>query len=225
MESVTAWAGSDTDFPSGEHSELVDRPVTESVTTWPGIDTDFISDEHSELVNRPVTESVTARDGSDTDFSSSEHSEFVDQPVTESVSVRAGSDTDFHSDEHSEFLDRPVTESVTARATDTFETLVVNVSTVVTEESELREMGLCETDKRGIPAYREKCVTESQWPRITSPVAFQQMDMSNYQYHGVDDCFGVCGKTDSVQFMRAGALGRRMIHSTVSILLPTFVAG
>ena len=47
--------------------------------TWPGIDTDFISDEHSELVNRPVTESVTARDGSDTDFPSSEHSEFVDR--------------------------------------------------------------------------------------------------------------------------------------------------
>ena len=167
---MTARVGSDTDFPSGEHSEIVYRPVTESVTTWPGIDTDFISDEHSELVDRPVTESVTARDGSDTDF---------------------------HSEEHSEFLDRPVTESVTAWATDTFETLVVNVSTVVTEESELREMGLCETDKQGIPVYREKCVTESQRPRNTSPVAFQQMDMSNYQYHGVDDCFGVCGKTDS----------------------------
>ena len=52
---------SDTDFPSSEHSELVDRPVTESVTTWAGIDTDFPSDEHSELVDRPVTESVTAR--------------------------------------------------------------------------------------------------------------------------------------------------------------------
>ena len=165
--------------------------------TWPGIDTDFISDEHSELVNRPVTESVTARDGSDTDFPSSEHSEFVDRPVTESVSVQAGSDTDFHSDEHSNCLDRPVTESVTARATDTIETLVVNLSIVVTEESEVREMGLCETDKRGIPVYRGKCVTESQRPRNTSLVAFQQMDTSKYQYHGVDDCFGVCGKTDS----------------------------
>ena len=86
---------------------------------------------------------------------------------------------------------------MTARATDTFKTLVVNVSTAVTEQSELREMGLCKTDKRGIPVYREKCVTESQRSRNTSPGARQQMDMSNYQYHGVDNCFGVCGKTDS----------------------------
>ena len=112
---LTGLTGSDTDFPSGEHSELVDRPVTESVTTWPGIDTDVISDEHSELVDRPVTESVTARDGSDTDFPSSEHSELVDRPVTESVTTWTGIDTDFPSDEHSELVNRPVTESVTAR--------------------------------------------------------------------------------------------------------------
>ena len=40
---------------------------------------------------------------------------------------------------------------MTARAANTFEILVMNVSTVVTEQSELREMGLCETYKRGIP--------------------------------------------------------------------------
>ena len=50
----------------------------------------------------------------------------------------AGSNTVFPSDGHSEFFDRPVTESVTARATNTCEILVMNVSTVATEQSELR---------------------------------------------------------------------------------------
>ena len=108
-----------------------------------GIDTDFISKENSELVDQPVTELVTARDGSDTDFPGNEHSEFVDRPVTELVTARDGSDTDYHSAELSAFLDQPAKESVTARATDQFQTLVVNVSIVVTEESELRGMGLC----------------------------------------------------------------------------------
>ena len=58
-------AGSDTYFPSGEHSEFFDRPVTESMTAWVGSDTDFPSGEHSEFFGRPVTESVTARAGSD----------------------------------------------------------------------------------------------------------------------------------------------------------------
>ena len=59
-------AGSDTYFPSGEHSEFFDRPVTESVTARAGSDTYFPSGEHSEFFDRPVTESVTARAGSDT---------------------------------------------------------------------------------------------------------------------------------------------------------------
>ena len=72
---------------------------------------------------------------------------------------RAVSDTDFSSiipansncEEYSECFDRPVTQLVTVRATDTEETLVMNVLTVATEQSELREMELCETDKRVIP--------------------------------------------------------------------------
>ena len=52
-------AGSDSYFPSGEHSEFFDRPVTESVTARARSDTDFPSGEHSELF-RPTG------DGSDT---------------------------------------------------------------------------------------------------------------------------------------------------------------
>ena len=119
----------------------------ESVTTEAEIDAYFISKEDSELVDRPVTELVTARNGNPTYFPSNEHSEFVDRPVTESVSVRAGFDTDYDTDEQSAFLDRPAKESVTARVSPPFRTVVVNVSIVVTEESELRGMVLCETNK------------------------------------------------------------------------------
>ena len=48
MESVTSRAGSDTDFPSGKHSEFIDRLVTESVTVRAGSDTDFSNGEYSE---------------------------------------------------------------------------------------------------------------------------------------------------------------------------------
>ena len=52
---LTGWTGCDADSPSGELSEIIDRPVTESVMARSGIDTDFPSSEHSELVGRPVT--------------------------------------------------------------------------------------------------------------------------------------------------------------------------
>ena len=110
---MTARTESNTNFPRGEEdSEFFGRPVTEPVTSWAGSDTDLPSDEHSEFFGRPVTESVTAQ---------------------------AGSDTDFPNGEHSEFFDRPVTESVTARAADTEQILVMNVSTVTTDQSELSD--------------------------------------------------------------------------------------
>ena len=137
-------AGSVTDFPSFEHSEFFDRPITESVTAWAGSDTYYPSGEHSEIFDRPVTESVTARPGSDTDFPSGEHSEF---------------------------FDRPVTESVTARAVDTEEILDMNVSTVTTEQSELREIVVGETDPRGKPVYREECTPERRQPENKYPPA------------------------------------------------------
>ena len=59
-------AGSDTDFPNGEHSEFVDRPVTESVTAQTESNTNYPSEEDSEFFGRLVTEPVTSRAGSDT---------------------------------------------------------------------------------------------------------------------------------------------------------------
>ena len=74
----------------------------------------------------------------------------------------------------------------------------MNVSTVATEQSELREMVLCETDKRGIPVNREELTPERRRPENISPGALQQVKMGNNQWNCVDHCFGVCGKADSV---------------------------
>ena len=139
---IMEWGPEDmteTDDSDYEDSSVFDRPVTESVTAWAGSDTDLPSDEHSEFFDRPVTDSVTAQIGSYTDFPNGEHSEFVDRRVTESVTAQAESDTSFPSGEDSEFFDRPVTESVTARAADTVQILVIHVSTVTTEQSELSD--------------------------------------------------------------------------------------
>ena len=119
---------------------------------------------------------------------------------------RTGSATDFPSiipansncGEYSERFDRPVTESVTARAADTEEILVMNVSTVATEQSELREMVLCETDKRGILVNREELTPERRRPENILPGTLRQVKMRNNQWNCVDYCFGVCGKADNV---------------------------
>ena len=97
------------------------------------------------------------------------------------------------------------TDRSRSRAADTEEILVMNVPTVATEQSELREMVLCETDKRSIPVYREECTPECQRPRIISTGAPQRIEMSNNQWNCVDYCFGVCGKADSVNRSGTGS--------------------
>ena len=112
---------------------------------------------------------------------------------------RAGSATDFPSiipansncGEYSERFDQPVTESVTARAANTEEILVMNVSTVATEQSELREMVLCETDKRGIPVNREELTPERRRPENILPGALRQVKMRNNQWNCLDHCYSV----------------------------------
>ena len=138
------------------------------------------------------------------------------------MTARAGSDTDFPNGEHSEFVDRPVTESVTARAADTEEILVMNVSTVATEESELREVVLNETDKRGIPVYSVECTTERRRPENISAGALQHAEMSNNQRNCVDYCCGVCGKGDSV---KPQSDERLRLPTTCDYLRPAVIVG
>ena len=49
MRKITRDPRSDTDFPNGEHSEFVDRPVMESVTAQTESNTNFPSEEDSEF--------------------------------------------------------------------------------------------------------------------------------------------------------------------------------
>ena len=202
---MTARAGSDTNLASEEHSEFFGHPVTESVMSWTGSDTDFPRDEHSEFFCRPVTESVAAWAGSDTNLPSEEHSEFFGRPVTESVTAQAGSDTDFPIGEYSELNDRPVTKSVTARAVDMEEILVMNVSTVATENSELRTIVSGETDQRGIPVYSVECTPESRHPEKISAAALQHVEMSDKQRNYVNYCCNKCGKANSVNRSGTGS--------------------
>ena len=106
----------DTDVPSGEDSEFIDRPVTELVEAQAGSNTDFPNGEHSEFVDRPVTESVTVQTESNTNFASEEDSVFFGRPFTEPVTSRTGSDKDISGDVGSKLFDRPVTDSATAWA-------------------------------------------------------------------------------------------------------------
>ena len=92
---------------------------------------------------------------------------------------------------------------MTIRATDTEETLVMNVLTVATEQAELREMELCETDKRAIPISGEVLTIERLWPGKILPGAIQHLKMRNNLWNCVDYCFGVCEKADSVNRQEA----------------------
>ena len=152
---------------------------------------------------------MTARDGSDADISRDERSDLFDRPVTESVTesmtARAGSDTDYPSGDHLEFCDRPVTGSVTARAADTEELLVMNVSTVTMELSELRTRVLGETDTCDIPVYKENCTPERWRPEKVSPGAHVQAVRNDNQWNSMDYCFGVCKKADSVNRSGTGS--------------------
>ena len=191
-------AGNDTDFPNGEYSEFVNIPVMGLVTAQTESNTDFPSEEDSEFFGRPVTEPVSSWAGRDTDLHSDEHSEIFGRPVTNLVTAWVGSDTDHPSGEHLKFSNRPVTESVTARETDTEEPLVMNVSTVSIELSELRTRVLSDTDTSGIPVYEECCTPECRNPVIVLPDAHAQLAISDIQWNSKDCCFGVCKKADSV---------------------------
>ena len=104
--------------------------------TWPGSENDITSDENSHLFDRPVTESATAG---------------------------AGIETDSFSVEHVTCCAIPVTELITVRVSDTEEPLVMRVSTITAELSELGTSACSETDISDIPVIEECDIPERQW--------------------------------------------------------------
>ena len=85
-----------------------------------------------------------------------------------------------------------------ARAADTEVILVMNVSTVATEQSELRTLVLCKTDKQSISVNGAELTPVRQRHENILPGALRQVKIRNNQWNCVDYCFGMCGKADSV---------------------------
>ena len=176
----------------------------------------FLTDEESpnseQMVQpRTVADNVTrtvrdrtdnsgrrSRAGSENDITSDENSNLFDRPVTELATAGAGIETDSLSEEHVKCCEQPVTESMTARVPDTEEPLVMRVSTITMELSELGTSACSETDISDIPVFKECVIPERRRPVKVSTDANTQVVISDYQWSGRDYCFGVCKKADSV---------------------------
>ena len=139
-----------------------------------------------------------SRAGSENDITSDENSNLFDRPVTELATAWAGIETDSLSEEHVKCCEQPVTESMTARVPDTEEPLVMRVSTITMELSELGTSACSETDISDIPVFKECVIRERRRPVKVSSDANTQVVISHYQWSGRDYCFGVCKKADSV---------------------------
>ena len=165
------------------------------------IDDGFLTDEESlnsehmvqprtvaDNVNRTVRNRNNNRGrwswpGSENDITSDENSDLFDRPVTESATAGAGIKTDSFSVEHVKCCEIPVTELITVRVSDTEEPLIMRVSTITTELSEIG---------------KECVIPERRRPVKVSADADTQVVISDYQQSVQDYCFGVCEKTDSI---------------------------
>ena len=145
------------------------------------------------------------RTGSDEDITSEDNSQLFDRPVTGSATAWAGTDTDNPSEIYVKCDKQPVAESVTTRASDTEEPLVMVVSTVTMELSELRTSVCGETDTGDIPVYNEYSIPDRRRPVKVSPNVNTQVVISDNQWNSRDCCFGMCKKADSVNRLGIGS--------------------
>ena len=126
------------------------------------------------------------------------NSKMIDRPVTGSLPACAGTDTDSPIGLYELNDQEPVTESVTARASDTEEPLVMTVSTVIMELSELRTSVCDDTDTGDIPVYNEYSIPDQRRPVKVLPDVNTQVVKSDSHWNSRDCCFGMCNKADSV---------------------------
>ena len=139
------------------------------------------------------------------DITSDKDYKLFGRPVTESATARDRGDTDNPSEVHVKGCKRPVTESVTARASGTEEPLVMKVSSVTMELSELRTSVCGETDTSHILRYNECFFPDRRRPVKVSPDAKALAVISVNQWNSKDCCFGVCKKADSVNRLGIGS--------------------
>ena len=136
--------------------------------------------------------------GSENDITSDENSNQVDRPVTELATAGAGIENDSFSVEHVKCGEIPVTKLIPVRVLDTEEPLIMRVSTITLELSEVETSAYSETDINDIPVIKECVSPECRRREQLSAYADTQLVMSNYPRGAMDYCFGVCDKTDSI---------------------------
>ena len=173
----------DEESPNSEHM-VQPRTVADNVTRT--------------VRNRNNNRGRWSRPGSENDITSDENSNLFDRPVTKSAMAGVGIETDSFSEEHVQFCEIPVTELITVGIPDTEVPLIMRVSTITMELSELGTGACSETDISDIPVFKECVIPERRRPVKVSTDAETQVVISDYQRSVRDYCFGVCEKTDSI---------------------------
>ena len=141
---------------------------------------------------------------SENDITSDENSNQVDRPVTELATAGAGIENDSFNVEHVKCGEIPVTKLIPVRVLDTEEPLIMRVSAITSELSEVETSAYCETDINDIPVVKECVSPERRRREQLSAYADTQLVMCNYRRGVTDYCFGVCGMTDSVNRSKIG---------------------
>ena len=136
--------------------------------------------------------------GSENDITSDENYNQVDRPVTELATAGAGIENDSFGVEHVKCGEIPVTKLIPVRVLDTEEPLIMRVSTITSEISEVETSAYSETDINDIPVLKECVSPERRRREQLSACADTQLVMSDYTRGVTDYCFGVCEKTDSI---------------------------
>ena len=175
------------------------------------IDDGFLTDEEWPISEHMVADNVnrTVRNrnnnrgrwswpGSENDITSDENYNLFDRSVMESATARAGIETDSFSVDNVKCGEIPVTELITVRVSDTEEPLIMRVSTITTELSEVGTSACSETDINDIPVIKECVSPERRRPEQLSAYADTQVVISDYRWSVTDYCFGVCVKIQTV---------------------------
>ena len=142
--------------------------------------------------------------GSENDITSNENYNQVDRPVTELATAGAGIKNDSFSVEHVKCGEILVTKLIPVRVLDTEEPLVMRVSTITSELSEVETSAYSETDINDIPVIKECVSPERRRRKQLSAHADTQLMMNNYRRGVTDCCFGVCGMKDSLNRSEIG---------------------
>ena len=211
---------------NADTSTLSDERDTISQSEWTGLtecdvsicdasDDDFFREEEWPIPEHTVIPSMaadnvnrTVRNGnnnrgrcsgpkSENDITNDENSNQIDRPFTELARGGGGAVFRFSVD-HVNCGGIPVTKLIPVGAFDTEGQLVMRVSMITSELSEVETSAYSETDINDSPIVRECVCPERRRREELSAYVDTQLIMTNYRRGSTDCCFGVYGMTDSL---------------------------